>query len=79
MRHRIVGMMQDRFRIDPAGRIDRAYLRQQCAEFVEGTEIRRCLAQYLDKGLLRIRTVQRDGGRAMSVRDWLNAQAGLKR
>ncbi|MEO7433549.1 MAG: methionyl-tRNA formyltransferase [Dokdonella sp.] len=30
-------------------------------------------------GLLRIRQVQRDGGRPMAVRDWLNARDGLKR
>jgi hypothetical protein len=48
---RIVGMMGDRLRIDAAGRIDRAHVRQQRPEFVERGKIRRRPPQDIDKGL----------------------------
>ena len=38
-RHRIVGMVKDRLRIDPAGGVDRSHIRQQRPEFVEGAEM----------------------------------------
>ncbi len=54
MRHRIAGMVQDRFRIDPAGGVDRAHLGQQRPEFVQRAEIGRRLPQDRDKGVLRV-------------------------
>ena len=47
-------MMGDRFRIDAAGGIDRAHVRQQRPEFVERAEIRRRPPQDIDEGLLGV-------------------------
>jgi hypothetical protein len=52
MAHRIIGMVGDRFRIDPAGGIDGAHTGQQRSEFVERAEMRRRPAQDIDEGLL---------------------------
>jgi hypothetical protein len=42
--------------IDPAGGVDRAHIRQQGAEFVEGAEIRGRSSQDIDEGGLGIRS-----------------------
>ena len=54
MAHRIIGVMGDRFRVDPAGGIDGAHIGQQRSEFVERAEMRRQPAQDIDEGLLRL-------------------------
>lgn len=47
----------------------------------EPGDVLRCTAEGIDiasaDGILRILEVQRDGGRRIAVRDWLNARAGL--
>ena len=48
------GWWSDRLRIDPAGGVDRAHLRQQRPEFVERAEIGRRLAQDIDEGVLGV-------------------------
>ncbi len=47
-------MVQDRFRIDAAGGVDRAHIRQQRPEFVERAEIGRRPSQDIDEGLLGV-------------------------
>ena len=54
MPHGILGMMKDRFRIDAAGGVDGAHIRQQCPEFVERAEIGRGPAQDIDEGGLGV-------------------------
>jgi hypothetical protein len=54
MSHRVCGMVGDGLRIDPAGGVDRAHLRQQGAEFVQRAEMRRRPSQDVDKGLLGV-------------------------
>ena len=54
MPHRVVGVMQDRLRIDPAGGVDRAHLGQERAEFVQRAEMRRRAPQDIDEGLLGV-------------------------
>ncbi len=54
MRHRIVGMVKDRLRIDTAGGVDGPHIRQQGPEFVEGAEMGRRSAQDVDEGLLGV-------------------------
>jgi hypothetical protein len=54
MRHRIIGMMQDRLGIDAAGGIDRALRREQRAKFVERAEMGRVPAQNIDERRLRV-------------------------
>jgi len=47
-------MVRDSLRIDAAGGIDRAHIRQQGPEFVQRTEVRRRPPQNIDKGLLGV-------------------------
>ena len=54
MPDRVLGMMGDRLRIDAAGGLDRAHVRQQRPEFVERGKIRRCSPQDIDEGLLGV-------------------------
>ena len=54
MPDRIFGMMGDRLRIDAAGGVDRAHVRQQRSEFVERGKIRRRPPQDIDEGLLGV-------------------------
>ena len=54
MAHRIQGMVEDRFRIDPASGIDRAHIGEQCPEFIERAEIGGLPSQDVDEGLLGI-------------------------
>ena len=54
MPHRIFGMMDDRLRIDAAGGVDRAHVREQRSEFVERGKIRRRPPQDIDEGLLGV-------------------------
>ena len=54
MPDRIFGVMGDRLRIDAAGGLDRAHVRQQRSEFVERGKIRRRPPQDIDEGLLRV-------------------------
>ena len=47
-------MVGDRLRIDAAGGVDRAHVREQRSEFVERGEIRRRPPQDIDEGLLGV-------------------------
>ena len=50
----IVGVMGDRFRIDAAGGLDRAHVRQQRSELIERGKIRRRPPQDFDEGVLGV-------------------------
>jgi hypothetical protein len=52
---RMIGMVLDGFPINPAGGVDRADVRQQVSELVEGAEVGRRPSQDCDQGLSRIR------------------------
>src|SRR5580700_275675 len=54
MRHRVIGMVEDRFRVDAAGGIDCADRGKQRSKFVECAEMGRRAAQNIDKGRLRV-------------------------
>ena len=54
MSDRILRVMGDRFRIDAAGGVDRAHIRQQRSEFVERGKIGRRPPQDVDEGLLGV-------------------------
>ncbi len=54
MSDRILRVMGDRFRIDAAGGVDRARIRQQRSEFVERGKIGRRPPQDVDEGLLGV-------------------------
>ncbi len=54
LRHRVLGMMQDRFRIDAAGGVDRALGGEPRSEFVERAEMGRMPAEKFDECRLRV-------------------------
>jgi hypothetical protein len=59
-RHRMVGVMEDRFRIDPAGSIDGAHGGEMRSKFVERAEIGWCPLQNVNERQLRlVPTVER--------------------